>query len=92
MNIKEWEGSKAVNLMYSIETTLWIPFSLMNKEEKESHPKAETCEGYLKTIPIKESWQNAWGNWSDENKKVFTSLPNFTRDIFLEITGIDVNL
>lgn len=32
-----------------------------------------------------------WHNWSDENKKVFTDLPNFDPEIFKEITGIDVN-
>ena len=31
-----------------------------------------------------------WGNLRDENKKVFTDLPNFDADIFFEISGIDL--
>ena len=51
---------------------------------------ASAKEGYLKTIPMKEAWANAWNNWTDENKKVFTSLPNFDAAIFEKITGIKV--
>ncbi len=91
MTIKKWENSKAIELMGSVDSTLWIPFSHMNDKEKAANPKAETCEGYLKTIPIKKAWRNAWNNWGDENKKVFTSLENFSKEMFLEITGIDVD-
>ncbi len=91
MTVQEWENSRAISIMSNIDTTLWIPFSHMTEEEKKANPKAETCEGYLKTIPMKEAWKSAWGNWSEENRKVFTDLEHFSRDIFLEITGIDVN-
>ena len=76
--------------MNNIDTTLWIPFSHMSNEEKERNPKAETTVGYLKTIPMKEAWQNAWNNFSDDDKKVFTTLENFDDKIFFEITGIQV--
>ena len=89
--IKDWENGQAVNLMYSIDTTIWVNSGIMNDEEKKNHPNWETTEGYLKTIPIKEAWSNAWHNWSEENRKVFTSLPNFNADKFKEITGIDIS-
>ena len=76
--------------MYSIDVTLWVPFSSMTNEEKTNNPKAETTGGYLKTIPIKEAWKNAWNNWSEEYKKVFLDLPNFNAYIFEEITGIKI--
>lgn len=90
MTIKEWENSAAINLMYSIDPTIWVPFNIMSKEEKEANPKAETTEGYLKTIPIKEAWKNSWGNWDAKTKKTFTSLENFDAAIFEEITGIKI--
>ena len=92
MTVKEWEKHKAVELMYSIDNTIWIPWSAMTEQERNDNPKYEASDGYTKTIPLKEAWKNAWGNWSDENKKVFTTLPNFDAAIFEEITGIKVNI
>lgn len=91
MTVKEWENHKAVSLMNAIDHTLWIPASAMTKEEKDAHPKWETTDGYLNTIPIKEAWANAWHNFTESNKKVFTTLPNFDAKIFEEITGIKIN-
>lgn len=90
MTIKEWEDCSAINFMHSIEPTIFVPFGMMTKKEKENHPKAETTEGYLKTIPIKEAWKNAWNNWDAKTKKTFTSLENFDSIIFEEITGIKI--
>jgi len=86
--IKDWEESDAVRLMYSIDTTIWVNAGVMTDKEKSEYPYWETTEGYLKTIPIKEAWSNAWHNWSEENRAVFTSLPNFDAKKFEEITGI----
>ena len=88
---KEWEDHKAVQLMYSVDPCIFVEASLMSESEKESNPKYETIGGYIKKITMKEAWANAWHNWSDENKKVFTSLPNFDSKIFEEITGIKTN-
>lgn len=88
MTVREWEESPAVNLMYSIDPTVWVPWSVMTEAEKKANPKYEASEGYTKSIPIKEAWANAWGNWSTENKKIFTELENFDWEIFTTITGI----
>lgn len=90
MTVRQWEQTKACNLMYSLETTVWVPWSSMTKEEQKANPKLEASEGYTKAIPMKEAWKNAWGNWSDANKKEFTSLENFDAKIFEEITGIKI--
>lgn len=90
MTVREWEQSEACNLMYRIESSIWVESYIMTPEEKAKFPKHETTGGYLKTIPIKEAWANFWGNLSDDKKKVFTSLENFDKNIFKEITGIDV--
>jgi hypothetical protein len=91
LSVKEWEEHKAVQLMNAIDPTMWVPDHAMTDQEKKDHPKYEAPEGYLKTIPIKEAWANAWHNFTDANKKVFTTLPNFDAKIFEEITGIKIN-
>ena len=76
--------------MGNIDPNIWVPASIMTKEEKEVHPKYETTDGYLKQIPIKEAWANMWHNLSEENKSLFTSLPNFDATKFEAITGIKI--
>jgi len=90
IRVREWENHKAVSLMYGIDFTLWIPKEIMTDEEKKAYPKYETTEGYLKTIPPIEAWSNFWHNLTEDNKKVFTTLPNFDAKIFEEITGIKI--
>jgi hypothetical protein len=38
------------------------------------------------------AFKNAWSLLNQEQKKKFTSLPHFNKDIFLKITGVDVDL
>jgi hypothetical protein len=92
MTVREWENSKAYQIMADhLNPNIWVPESLMSDKEKEENPSYKTSEGYLKTISLKESWANMWPQLSDENKKAFTSLPNFCSEKFKSITGIDVN-
>lgn len=90
MSVKDWENSKAYNAMYSVDNTVWVQWSAMSKSEQEANPKLEASKGYTKTIPLKEAWANAWGNWSEEIKKSFTELENFDAKIFEEITGVKI--
>jgi hypothetical protein len=90
ITVREWENHKAVGLMSKIDPTVWVPANVMTDEEKKQNPKWETTEGYLKSIPLKEAWANAWHNWSEANRKVFLTLPNFDAAIFEEITGLKV--
>jgi hypothetical protein len=92
IKVREWENHKAVQIMNKhLNQTIWVPQNIMTEEEKKSHPKHETTEGYLKTITLKEAWRNMWPNLSEANKKVFTTLPNFDWGKFTEITGIEKN-
>ncbi len=86
----DFRNSNAFQLLNNIDTKQWIPSNIMSEAEKEKYPSYKTCEGYLKDIPFKESFQNAWNNWSAENRNAFTSLPNFDKKIFFEITGVKV--
>lgn len=63
----------------------------MTDQEKKDNPNYSTLDGYLKTMSYKEAWAEYWNRASDDDKKFFTTLPNFDAQIFLEITGINVN-
>ena len=91
MKVREWEQSKAFNLMAKgLNFTSWVQANMMAEQEKKDHPKYETTEGYLKTISYKEGWSIFWGNLSKDDKKVFTDLENFDAAKFESITGIKV--
>ena len=70
--------------------TEWVAFSNMTDEEKKANPKAETTQGFNKTIPYKETWLTFWVKATEETRKKFLKLPEFNAKLFLEITGIDV--
>jgi len=89
--VKDWEQSKAVRIMSEyLNPNIWVYSSEMTDKEKKDFPTHETTGGYLKSISMHEAWKNMWGNLSEENKQVFTSLPNFDKDKFKVITGITV--
>jgi hypothetical protein cdifQCD-6_20855 len=71
--------------------TIWIDSDEMIDSEKEENPTWECTGGYLKTITVtnrdKQAW---WDNLDDSDKESVMSLPNFDKDIFKEITGIEV--
>ncbi len=90
MTVKQWEQTRACQLMFNIDPNIWVPGSLMSEHDKKNWPKWETTDGYLKTIPMKEAWSNFWGNLNDNDKAEFTSLENFDPTIFESITGIKV--
>jgi hypothetical protein len=90
MTVKEWEQTRACQLMYNIDPTVWVPWSIMTEEERKRNPKYEASEGYTKSIPMTEAWANFWGNLPDEDKQLFLDLPNFDAEKFKKITGIKV--
>jgi len=90
LTLEKFRESKVYRLLCDVDTKLWVQESQMTDEEKKQFPKHTTTGGYLKDIPIKEAFQNAWNNWSDDNKKEFTKLPNFDKKIFFQITGVKI--
>jgi PPE-repeat protein len=87
---QDFIDSKAYSLLCQVDTKMWVYPSQMNDEEKKNNPSYQTCDGYLKDIPFKEAFQNAWHNWNAQNREAFTSLPNFDKDIFFLITGVKI--
>jgi hypothetical protein len=68
--------------------TKWIPESEMTEAEKIADPQFYVRQGYLKTFTYKEAWANFWKDTDEANRKKFLALPNFSWDVFTDITGI----
>ena len=85
-------NSDAFRLMRNcVDTKQWVPEHLMTEEEKAANKGWEAAEGFIRDIPFKEAFTNAWHNWSENNRKAFTSLPNFDAKKFEHITGVKVD-
>jgi len=63
----------------------------MTAEERDTHPKAETVGGYLKTLDYHEAWRRSWDNADDEDRRKVLNLPNWDNEKFKQLSGIDVH-
>ena len=89
---QDWLESDARYLLNQIpgDVLEYIYLSDMTDEEKADHPEAETTGGYLKKLDNSECAVIWWHGLSDRQKAIITAIPNFDKEIFKEITGIDV--
>ena len=92
---QDWSLSVAKQTMDCVPSNLvWVEFTRMTDEEKESYPAAKATGGYLRKIPdyelavIRNKW---WARLSPGEKYEILKLPNFDKEIFKEITMIDVS-
>ena len=72
---------------HSFDLTEWIGYT---NEKKQSNKDKKRVEGYLKTYSYKEACKNWWNKYTDEEKAVIMSMPNFDKEKFKQITGIKV--
>ncbi len=94
--MKDWENSEARSIFYDIRIS---PVQKINKKdmtekEKEQHPEYQTTGFYLKELrseEIAEERQKYWNQLSQKQKDIVMAIPNFDKEIFKEITGIDVD-
>ena len=90
---RDWRCSLARDLMCDCPhtKTVWINEKYMTDSEKEENPTWERTGGYLKTIEVTDEDRQAWwDNLDDEEREEVMSLPNFDKEIFKKITGIEV--
>ena len=90
---RDWRCSSARDLMCDCPytKTVWINEKYMTDSEKEENSTWKRTGGYLKTIEVTdEDKQKWWDNLDDEDQEEIKSLPNFDKDIFKKITGIEV--
>lgn len=84
--------SKGFNVRLPVhKKTVWINEKYMTDLEKQENPTWESTGGYLKIIEAtNEDKQKWWDNLDDEEREEVMSLPNFDKEIFKKITGIEV--
>ena len=67
----------------------------MTEKEKQKYPEYINTGGYLKEYEYKEAFQKSFNSLSTEEKKkqveLLKALPNFDKDVFFEISGIDID-
>ena len=91
---QDWSLSAAKRTMDCAPGNLvWVEFAQMTDKEKESYPAAKVTGGYFRKVPddelaiIRNEW---WARLSPDEKDEILKLPNFDKEIFKEITLIDV--
>ena len=89
-----WKNAIKPNFIY-FNLTDWVDEEDMTEDEKQKHPEYKTTGGYLKKYRYKEAFQNSFNKLSAEEKKnqveLLKALPNFDKDVFFEISGIDID-
>jgi len=75
---------------FYFDITEWIPENAMTEEEKTEHDTYKTTGGYLRSYEYQEAFRKSWENASDEDRRKTLTLPNWNNELFLEISGIDV--
>ena len=89
---QDWLNSDARYILMDCPSNVlsWIWEDDMTDEEKEQHPEYSVTGGFLKHIEKETGRQMWWDGLSDRKKTIVMNLPNFDKDIFKEITGIEV--
>lgn len=89
MSSEEFYRSEYWDAMYSVAFPLteWVDYT---EEEKQADEKKALTGGYLKKNTYKEACAKWWDAMTEENKEIIKSMPNFNKEIFKDITGIEV--
>ena len=90
MTYSDWCSSDAYNVLSNLVLTQWIDSNEMCQVEKGQHPEYETVGGYLKQWTYQEAWKNFWDELSDGQKEIIFKIPNFNKEKFRQITGLEV--
>ncbi len=96
--MEDWLDSKARKiLIYNVlvHPTVWVKECDMTDGKKRHHPEWSITGGYLKKLFQKEIFykqQENWNHLKQEAKDIVMAIPNFDKEIFKEITGIDITM
>ena len=89
---QDWILSEARNLLNQMPSNVleYRKFYDMRDDDKKEHPEAEVTGGYLKKVSISMCRTIWWHILSEDEKAIIKAIPNFDKEIFKEITGIDI--
>ena len=90
---RDWLNSDAHYLLNQIPCDVleYVWFENMTDQEKAAHPEAEITGGYLKQLDNSEGASIWWCGLTAYEKSTIMAIPNFDKEIFKEITGVDVD-
>ncbi len=90
MTLSEFRRSKYNRALRSVklELTEWIEYT---EEEMKEDKNKRLIGGYLKEYSYKEACANWWIELTEENREIIKSIPNFDKEKFYEITGINID-
>lgn len=91
---QDWLNSDARHILMGCPAhiTAWVWNFDMTDEERQQHPEYSATGGFLRDIEEEIERQEWWDGLTKERKNIVMSLPNFDKNIFKEITGIDVDM
>lgn len=90
---RDWLSSKAYFILMQMPSSILesVHWTNMTEEEKKKHPEAEKTDTYLRECDATEKRKEWWGSLSYDDKAIVTSLPNFDKNIFRLMTGINID-
>lgn len=92
---RDWVWSDARAILCTMPSKLaWVDFADMTADEKIVCPDAKTTDGYLKEYSVSEQTERVnrwWRSLPNEKQESVMSMPNFDKEIFKQITCIDVD-
>ena len=74
---------------FKLPIAKWIEYKDLPKDKQNTTTKQ--LGGSLITLSYKDAWEEMWSGLSNEDKNFFTTLTNFDKDIFEQITGIKID-
>ena len=89
---QDWLNSDARYILNKIPSNVlsWILEEDMTDDEKEEHPEYTVTGGFLKHIERETGRQKWWDELSTDEKDAIFNIPNFDKELFKKITGINV--
>jgi hypothetical protein len=88
--IDEWNNAYKPGWIY-FGLTEWVAEKDMTDKEKEDNPSYKTTGGYLRVYGYQEAWRKAYDSATREEQLKIKDLPNFDKDKFKQISGIDID-
>jgi len=70
--------------------TEWVEAEEMTDQEKLSHADYKTTGGFLRVVSLPEAFAKAWAEDEAQDVGLVEALPGFDRDVWLEITELDL--
>jgi hypothetical protein len=86
---EDWHRAEKPNWMF-VSLTKWVTEEDMSDKEKDAFPSYATTGGYLKAFAsLQDAYKEAWDTADSEVRKKTFALPNYDRDVFIEVFGFD---